>query len=184
MQHLPGANSNETSQLSQSLSFFVLLFLLTFSTNSAWVLLFTKSVSFWLTQQTTSKNVLSSQRLFIWNSFLNFLFLETGAQCASTPRAPANGRMKCASGACQISCLPDYKFSNGEAALTLVCDNGRWLVQNFNTNDIPACERNYLDYPAGFVFDQLILNFIFPHVLSCLSSSVQEQRNLHCTGSV
>lgn len=67
--------------------------------------------------------------------------------------------MKCASGACQISCLPDYKFYNGEAALTLVCDNGRWLVRNFDTNDIPACERNYLDYQASSVFDQLMHNF-------------------------
>lgn len=144
----------------------------------------TVSLSDWHNQQ---KNVLSSQRhLFIPSSFWIFYFytFQTAAQCTSTPKAPANGRMKCASGACQISCLPDYKFSNGEAALTLVCDNGRWLVQNFNTNDIPACERNYLDYPAGFVFDQLMDNFLFPHVLSCLSSSMQEQRNMHCTGSV
>jgi hypothetical protein len=69
--------------------------------------------------------------------------LDAGAQCLSEPKAPANGRLSCSSNACQVSCLPDYKFPNGESTLILGCMSGRWMVKSFEWNDIPACERNY-----------------------------------------
>jgi hypothetical protein len=50
--------------------------------------------------------------------------------------------MKCTQSACQISCLADYKFPNGENTMTLECLDGRWLVRSLELNEIPPCERN------------------------------------------
>lgn len=69
----------------------------------------------------------------------------TGVQCSSEPKSPTNGRLKCASGTCQASCLNGYKFPTGDTAMTLSCMNGRWLVKNFEFNEVPACERNCFD---------------------------------------
>ncbi|KAG5675394.1 hypothetical protein PVAND_005302 [Polypedilum vanderplanki] len=67
-------------------------------------------------------------------------FSMSGKQCTQRPQPPANAGMKCSQSACQITCLADYKFPNGEMTMTLECNNGRWLVKSLELNEMPPCE--------------------------------------------
>lgn len=109
------------------------------------------------------------------------IVLTTGMQCTSEPPTPPNGRLKCVQNVCQVSCLADYKFSTGDTSLTLGCINGRWMVKSLELNEIPACERNY--FASCKLLNRTIMHNFFC-VVSCLSSLMQKQRNLHCTRSV
>lgn len=106
-------------------------------------------------------------------------------RCTSEPKAPANGRLKCSSNACQVSCLADYKFPSGDSALTLTCMNGRWVVKSLEMNEVPACERNYTSYSMQMevLFDQSI-TLIHVFFFSDLPSVMQKQWNLHCARSM
>lgn len=76
-------------------------------------------------------------------------------RCPSEFKAPANGRSKCSSNGCQVSCLADYKFPSGDSALTLTCMNGRWIVKSLELNEVPACERNYTSSIFNTFLDEL-----------------------------
>lgn len=77
----------------------------------------------------------SSQLIFHHNSSL------LGISCSSRPKPPGEAwSMKCVgSSSCQVSCLSDYAFPNGDVTLSLVCINGRWTPKNFEYNEIPPC---------------------------------------------
>ncbi|KAL7040824.1 hypothetical protein ACKWTF_000531 [Chironomus riparius] len=64
----------------------------------------------------------------------------SGAQCTTKPKISPNTKLQCGSGACKITCLDEYKFPNGESTMSLSCMNGRWIVQNFEYNEVPPCE--------------------------------------------
>lgn len=85
-------------------------------------------------------------RYFLKTFTTQFFCFATGLQCLTDPKAPANGRLKCSSGFCHVSCIADHKFPNGETTMTLGCMNGRWIVKNFDLNEVPACERNYSNH--------------------------------------
>ncbi|XP_059615285.1 hemocytin [Phlebotomus argentipes] len=62
--------------------------------------------------------------------------------CAGQPNQPLNAVLKCTSNSntCKATCMPDYKFPNGETSLLISCVEGEWIVQGAEWPQVPSCE--------------------------------------------
>lgn len=61
-------------------------------------------------------------------------------ECDVDPEPAAMSQLKCDSDKCEVTCLPNYKFPNGETKLELICVNRRrWIARNYN--EVPHCIR-------------------------------------------
>uniref|UniRef100_A0A1B0D0P6 Uncharacterized protein n=1 Tax=Phlebotomus papatasi TaxID=29031 RepID=A0A1B0D0P6_PHLPP len=62
--------------------------------------------------------------------------------CTGKPNQPLNAMLKCTSNSntCKATCMPDYKFPNGETNLLISCVEGEWIVQGAEWPQVPSCE--------------------------------------------
>lgn len=62
--------------------------------------------------------------------------------CTGKPNQPLNAMLKCTSNSntCKATCMPDYKFPNGETTLLISCVEGEWIVQGAEWPQVPSCE--------------------------------------------
>lgn len=80
----------------------------------------------------------SSKKAFKINSLLILV------KCVGKPVQAPNSRLICEPGvSCQVSCLDDHKFPNGETNMVYGCINGKWLLKSLDYNEIPPCERKF-----------------------------------------
>ncbi|CAG9836626.1 unnamed protein product [Diabrotica balteata] len=58
--------------------------------------------------------------------------------CAGMP-SPMNAGVRCSSlSGCKASCIQDYQFPNGKTEIRILCQDGKWLAEEFS--GVPNCE--------------------------------------------
>lgn len=79
--------------------------------------------------------------------------------CTGKPKSVANSRLSCTQSACQISCLEEHKFPNGETTMQYICNNGQWMLKSFEFNEVPPCDRKFS--PKMHFSISCLINFAF-----------------------
>lgn len=68
---------------------------------------------------------------------ISFAFRIGNEDCDVRPEPQNFARITCAE-KCSVTCIPDYKFPNGEITLDLNCyNNDKWIVNSYG--NIPEC---------------------------------------------
>lgn len=70
---------------------------------------------------------------------------KAGKSCKSKLKTPINSSMRCTADACKAKCMADYQFPNGELMITVSCVDGEWIVQGFEWDQLPSCERKTMN---------------------------------------
>lgn len=100
--------------------------------------------------------------IFVCVNFLSLILV----QCIGKPKPVANSRLTCTSNACQISCLEEHKFSNGETTMQYFCNNmGQWMLKSLDYNEPPPCDRNF---SPKMHFSNFMSNKFSPSLAVCM----------------
>lgn len=64
-------------------------------------------------------------------------------------------RCSSSTNSCIVQCSNNHQFTNGKTSVKLLCKAGAWILEGFEKNDKPVCEREYQSDYHGFSIENL-----------------------------
>ena len=79
------------------------------------------------------------------NTYSSDAFRLGNIECDVDPEPAPMSTLRCDGEKCEVTCMENYKFPNGETKLDLQCINGRrWIARNYN--EVPHYIRKILHF--------------------------------------